>query len=70
MSDKFLTVSAEDFRNDYDNMIVDICKALFAQVLESAGQIVNDKGESLKLNVADLCNTLTNVAQRYRAENQ
>lgn len=70
MADVFLTISADDFKNDYDKLIVTVCEKLFGKVLEHAGAIVDDQNNSVKFNISDICNVLTNIAQKHRAANQ
>jgi len=66
MSDPAIQVFSEDFEKDYDKTIINVCEALWAGVLSSSYKIVNEKEEPVTFNVADICNTLTNVIQKYR----
>ncbi len=63
-----IVVDSTRLRNEYDEVIVEVCKQLWNLVLDANRHVVNEKGEAVRLNISDVCNTVTNVAQKYRAE--
>lgn len=63
----FIQVHSEEVKNEYDTVLLNVCEALLNHVFTAAGCIVNEKNEQVTFNVADVCNTLTNVLQKHRA---
>lgn len=63
-------VDSTKLRDEYETVLNAAGKFLWEGVLAEAEKVVNEKGESVKFNVGDLCNTLTNLAQAHRRDNQ
>jgi len=63
-----MVIDSKRLREEYDIVIVEVCKALWEQAKDEAATLKNENGEAVRFNTEDLCNVMTNVVQRYRAE--
>ena len=66
----FIQVHSLELKNEYEKVLHNVCHAFLGLVLNASEGVVNELGEQVKLNVGDVCNTLTNLLQSHRAANQ
>jgi uncharacterized protein GlcG (DUF336 family) len=63
-------VDSVRLKQEYEAVLQEVCSEALKAALHVTVNVTNENGEVVKFNVGDVCNTLTQLAQAYRRDNQ